>query len=76
MHNPESVLENEINKLLLDFEIQIDLLILVRWPDLVIVHNKKKKNRTEQKKTNKTKKTKQKKKTAELWTLQFRWIIE
>ena len=36
MCNPESVLENGIHKLLLDFEIQMDHLIWVRTPDLVI----------------------------------------
>ena len=41
MHNPESVLENEMHKILWDFEIQKDHLILARQPDLVIVHKKK-----------------------------------
>ena len=41
MHNPESVLENETHKLLWDFEIQTDHLILARQPDLVIVNKKK-----------------------------------
>ena len=36
-HNPESVLENETHKLLWDFEIQTDHLILARRPDLVII---------------------------------------
>ena len=45
MHNPESVLENEMQKHLWDFEIQTDQLISVRWPDLVIVNKKKKKKR-------------------------------
>ena len=43
MLNPSSVLENETHKILRDFEIQIDHLILARQPDLVIV-NKKKEN--------------------------------
>ena len=43
--NYESVLENEKHKILWDFEIQTDHLILARRPDLVIV-NKKKKKRT------------------------------
>ena len=43
MHNPESVLENEMHKLLWDFETQTDHLILARRPDLVII---KKKERT------------------------------
>ena len=37
MHNPESVLENETYKLLWDFEIQTDLLISARRPDLIII---------------------------------------
>ena len=37
MHNPKSVLQNEMDKVLWDFEIQTDHLISVRWPDLVIV---------------------------------------
>ena len=43
MHNPESVLGNEIHKLLRDFEIQTDHLISARWLDLVIITNNKKK---------------------------------
>ena len=42
-HNPESVLENETHKLLWDFEIQTNNLILTRWPDIVIIVKKKKK---------------------------------
>ena len=41
MHNPESVLENEMHKLLWDFEIQTDHLISPRWPDLKIINKKK-----------------------------------
>ena len=41
MHNPESILENEIHKVLWNFEIQTDLLILARHPDLVIVNKKR-----------------------------------
>ena len=41
MDNLESVLENEMRKILLDFEIQIDHLILARWPDLVVLNKKK-----------------------------------
>ena len=41
MHNPESVLENEIHKLLWDTsEIQMDHLILVRRVDLIIINKK------------------------------------
>ena len=40
MHKPESVLENERHKLLLDFEIQTDYPISDRQPDLVIIKKK------------------------------------
>ena len=40
MHNLESVLENKMHKFLWYFEIQLDHLILVRRPDLVIVNKK------------------------------------
>ena len=40
MHNPESGLENETHKLLWDFEIQMDHLILARRPDLIIINKK------------------------------------
>ena len=43
MHKPESVLENEIHKILWDFEIQTDHLILARRPDLQLINKKKKK---------------------------------
>ena len=43
MHNRESVLENEAQKILQDFEIQTDHLILIRKPDLVISNKKRKK---------------------------------
>ena len=49
MQSPESVLENEMNKLLLDFEIQTNHWISARRPDLVIINmnnNNKKKKRT------------------------------
>ena len=39
---PESVLENEMQKILWDFEIQTDHLIPARRPDLVITNNIKK----------------------------------
>ena len=63
MHNSESVLENEMHKLLWDFEIQgltliqTDHLISARWPYLVIIKDK----------------TKNKQKLAELWTL-LSWL--
>ena len=41
MHKPEPVLENETQKILWDFEIQTDHLMLVRRPDLVIINKKK-----------------------------------
>ena len=42
MHNPASVLENDTHKLLWDFNIQTDHLILARRPDLIIINKKKK----------------------------------
>ena len=45
MHKPESILENEIHKILLDFEIKMDHLIPARKPDQVIILYKKKKIR-------------------------------
>ena len=45
MQNLEYVLEKETHKLLWDFAMQTDHLILVRRQDLVIVNNKKKKKR-------------------------------
>ena len=41
MHNPESILENETNKIPWDFEIQTDHLFSARRPDLMIVEKKK-----------------------------------
>ena len=43
LHNPAPVRENDTHKLLWNFDIQTDHLILVRRPDLIII-NKKKKN--------------------------------
>ena len=50
MHNPESFLENETNKILWKFDIQIitmiyNYLITASRPDLVIVKKKKKKKK-------------------------------
>ena len=45
IHNPESVLENATQKILWDFEIQTDHLILTRRPNLVIISKKKKKKK-------------------------------
>ena len=42
MHNPAPVLENATRKLLWDFNIQIDNLILDWRPDLIIINKKKK----------------------------------
>ena len=41
MHNPAPVLENDTHKLLWDFNIQTDHLILARKPDLIIINKKK-----------------------------------
>ena len=40
MHKPESVLENETHKILKDFEIQMNHLIMARRPDQAIVNKK------------------------------------
>ena len=45
MYNPESVLKNEMRKILWDFEIQTDHQISARWPDLVIVKKSIKRKR-------------------------------
>ena len=41
MHNLVPVLENDLQKLLWDFNIQTDHLILARRPDLIIINKKK-----------------------------------
>ena len=41
MHNPAPVLENDTYKLLWDFDIHTDHLISARWPDLIIINQKK-----------------------------------
>ena len=38
MHKPESVLKNETHRIVLDFEIKTDDLILARRPELVIIY--------------------------------------
>ena len=48
MHKAESVLENWIHKLLLDFEIQTNHVISIRRSDQVVI---RKKNNKKQKKT-------------------------
>ena len=45
IHNPESIQENETDKLHWDFEIQTDHLISARRPDLVIVKKTKQKEK-------------------------------
>ena len=42
MHNLAPVIENNIHKLLWDFDIQTDHLISARRPDLIIINKKKK----------------------------------
>ena len=44
IQKPESVLEDETNKILWNFEIQMDHLIPATWPDLVLIHKTKKDN--------------------------------
>ena len=41
MHNLTSVLENDTNKLILDFDIQTDHLISARKPELIIINKRK-----------------------------------
>ena len=41
MYNPAPVLENDIHKLLWDFDIQTDHLIPARRPDLIIINKKR-----------------------------------
>ena len=43
LHEPESFLENETHKILLDFEIRALHVIPARRPDLVIINKKKRK---------------------------------
>ena len=42
MHKPESILENGTHKILWDFKIQIDHLILARRQDVVLINKNKK----------------------------------
>ena len=42
MHNPVAVLENDMHKLLWDFDIHTDHLILARRPGLIVINKKKK----------------------------------
>ena len=47
MHKPESIQENKTHKILWGFEIQTDLLILAKQPDVMILYKGKKKELTE-----------------------------
>ena len=47
MHNPESILENKMHKLLWDFEIQTDHLISARQLDQEIANKKKRRESVE-----------------------------
>ena len=49
MHNPASVLENDMHKLLWDVDIQTDHLISARRLDLIIINNKKRKEKKRKK---------------------------
>ena len=51
MHNPTAVLENNTHKLLWDFDIQTDLPISARRPDLIVTNKKKKKKKKKKKRT-------------------------
>ena len=46
MHNPAAVLKNDTLKLLWNFDIQGDHLILAKSPYLIVIKKKKKKKRT------------------------------
>ena len=41
MHKPDSISENEVNKILSEFEIQMDQAISTRRSDLVLIYKKK-----------------------------------
>ena len=49
MHNPEPVQENDTDKLLWDFDIHTDHLILARRPEFIIINNDKKKKKKKKK---------------------------
>ena len=40
MHNPASVLGNDTHRLAWDFDIQMDLLISARRPDIIVINKK------------------------------------
>ena len=45
MHNPAPVLENDMHKLLWDFEIHTNHLISARRPDFIVINKQTKKKR-------------------------------
>ena len=45
IHNQESVQENDIHKIVWNFQIQTDHLITIRKPDQVIINTKKEKEK-------------------------------
>ena len=49
MDNPAAVRENDTHKFLWDFDVQTDLLILARRPELIVINNKKKKKKKKKK---------------------------
>ena len=55
MHNPKSFLENEPHEILWDFAIKMNHLMSATRPDFVIVNEKQKKTKKQQKKNPKTK---------------------
>ena len=69
MHHPKPILENKMHKLLWDFQVQTDHLILARRPDIVIAKKKKKKKKRKEKK--KKRKKKKKKKNRTCWKVDF-----
>ena len=56
MHKPESVLENETQKILWDFEVETDPRIPARRPDLVMINQKKKKKKKKKEERKRTRK--------------------
>ena len=40
MHTPESILENEMHKILIDFVMQIIHLIPAKWSGILLIANK------------------------------------
>ena len=71
MHNPESILGNGMHKILRDFKIETDHLILARRPDLIIVNKKKKKK----KKKKREKYLDLAKKLKKLWNMKVMPIV-